>query len=92
MLAGYGTSQKLNRLMTGEFVIRKLENSSAYALAGLSADTKFNLARTLELPWSGRYVGVPPNPRFGQTPKLGSLHVAMTRTVEAAWRAATPRR
>jgi hypothetical protein len=92
LLVSYGTSQKLNRLLTGEFAIRKLENSSAYTLAGLSVDTKFDLGRTLELPWNGRYFSVPPNPRFGQTPKLGSLHVAMTRTVEAALRAAKPRR
>ena len=88
--AGYGTSQKLNRLLTGEFAIRRLENPSAYALAGLSVDTKFNLGRTLELPWNGRYFSAPLNPRFGQTPKLGSLHIALTRTVEAAVRAAAP--
>ena len=91
VLVGYGTSQKLSRLLTGEFAIRRMENAAAYKLAGLSADTKFDLGRTLELPWNERYFSVPPNPRFGQSPKLGSLHIAMTRTVEAALRASKQR-
>lgn len=88
----YGTSQKLGRLLSGEFAIRKPDNPAAYTLAGLSADTKFDLGRILDLPWNERYFSVPPSPRFGQTPKLGSLHIAMTRTVEAALRASKPLR
>lgn len=45
----YGTSQKVDRLYHGEFTITPADGE-AYALAGLSYPTKFNFARTLELP------------------------------------------
>ena len=84
----YGTSKRLGRLLAGEFAIRKSDNAAAYALAGLSYDTKFNLAETLALPWDNPYFAVPPNPRHGQMPTLGSLHSGMMKVVEAAMRAA----
>jgi hypothetical protein len=84
----YGTSQKLERLKAGEFAIRRLDNAAAYELAGLSHDTKFDLAKALSLPWGDMFFGVPPNPRHGQTPKLGSLHSGMMKIVAAAFRAA----
>jgi hypothetical protein len=83
----YGTSQSLTRLRAGEFAIRKLDNAAAYTLAGLSFDTKFNLVNTLSLPWDSMFFAVPPDPRYGQVPKLGSLHAAMIKVVEAALRA-----
>lgn len=83
----YGTSQKLQQLTAGEFVIRKAENSAAYELAGLSYDTKFDLRNRVELPWNDTFFAVPPNPAHGQTPKLGSLHIAMERALKAAAKA-----
>jgi hypothetical protein len=83
----YGTSKKLGRLLAGEFAIRKSDHAAAYALAGLSYDTKFNLAETLALPWDNLFFAVPPNPRHGQMPKLGNLHSGMMKVVEAAMRA-----
>ena len=83
----YGTSKKLGRLVAGEFAIRKSDNAAAYALAGLSYDTKFNLAETLALPWDNQFFAVPPNARHGQMPKLGSLHSGMMKVVAAAMRA-----
>ena len=83
----YGTSKKLGRLLAGEFVIRKSDNAAAYALAGLSYDTKFNLMETLSLPWDSQFFAISPNPRHGQIPKLGSLHPGMMKVVEAAMRA-----
>ena len=80
----YGTSQKLDRLKAGEFAIRRLDN---YESAGLSHDTKFDLAKALTLPWDRMFFDVPPNPRHGQTPKLGSLHPGMMKIVSAALRA-----
>ena len=82
----YGTSKRLGRLLAGEFAIRKSDNAAAYALAGLSYDTKFNLAETLALPWDNQFFAVPPNSRHGQMPKLGSLHPGMMKVVEAAMR------
>ena len=83
----YGTSQKLGRLQSGEFAIRKLGDPAAYALAGLSYDTKFDLVKTLSLPWESMFFAIPPDPRHGQNPKLGSLHSGMMKVVAAAWRA-----
>lgn len=83
----YGSSQKVDRLATGEFAIRKAENKAAYELAGLSYDTKFDLRNKVELPWNDSFFAVPPNPAHGQTPKLGSLHIGMTRALQAAAKA-----
>ena len=70
----YGTSQKTARLYSGEFRISKLENPAAYASAGLSYDTKFDLKAVLELPFNDTYFSVPPHAPHGQSPKLGILH------------------
>ncbi|MSQ72491.1 MAG: hypothetical protein EXR27_14545 [Betaproteobacteria bacterium] len=88
----YGTSQKLDRLLAGEFAIRRLENGAAYSMAGISYDTKFDLKRTMLLPWTEPFFGVPPEARHGQNPKLGSLHVGMLKAVAAAARGAVARR
>lgn len=84
----YGTSQKLDRMLAGEFAIRKVENPAAYVLAGLSYDTKFDLNNMLELPWNDSFFGVPPLAPHGENPKLGTLHISMMRKLESAARAA----
>ena len=83
----YGTSRHLDHLHPGEFAIRNLENHVAFALAGLSYDTKFNLAEILSLPWDNQFFSVPPAPKYGQIPKLGNLHSGMMKAVRAALRA-----
>ena len=80
----YGTSQKTDRLAAGEFAIRKADNNAAYEMAGLSYDTKFDLRKMVELPWNDSFFAVQPNPAHGQTPRLGSLHIGMKRSLEAA--------
>lgn len=87
----YGTSQHLTRLKTGEVAITQLKHPSAYALAGLAYDTKFDLKVIVELPWSERYFKPPLRNRHGNTPKIGTLHATMLRAVEAAYRAAASR-
>ena len=84
----YGTSKKLDRMVSGEFAIRRMADQTAYAMAGLSFDTKFSLRDIVELPWNEDFFGVPPDPRFGQTPKLGSLHPCMMKVFASAARAA----
>ena len=59
----------------------------AYALAGLSCPTKFNLKAAVELPYDTTWFAVPPAAPFGQTPKLGVLHPSLHRRVAAAWKA-----
>ena len=81
----YGTSQKTDRLYSGEFLIAKSEHPAAYSSAGLSYDTKFNLNNILELPFNDAYFSVPPHAPHGQTPKLGTLHPSMVRIAAAAF-------
>lgn len=83
----YGTSQKTNRLYSGEFRIAKSEHSVAYASAGLSFDTKFDLRNILELPFNDNYFSVPPHAPYGQNPKLGTLHPSMVRVAASAFAA-----
>ena len=83
----YGTSQKLQQLKRGEFAITRDKHPSAYALAGLAYDTKFDFKAMVDLPWSERYFKVPPRSPHGNTPKLGTLHATVLRAVEAAYRA-----
>lgn len=85
----YGTSQKTNRLYIGEFLISKRDHSAAYASAGLSYDTKFNLKRILELPFNDDYFSVPPLAPYGQIPKLGILHPSMVKIAAAAFSASS---
>lgn len=82
----YGTSQKTKQLYAGEFLIASVD-VHAFDLAGLSFDTKFDLAHTQVLPYTTKWFKVPPNPRFGQSPKLGSLHPSLLRTAQAAYNA-----
>ena len=83
----YGTSQKTNRLYTGEFRIGKIEHPAAFASAGLSFDTKFDLRNVLELPFNDDYFSVPPHAPYGQNPKLGTLHPSMVRVASTAFSA-----
>jgi hypothetical protein len=73
----YGTSQHLNRMLSGEFAIRKQDNPSAYLLAGLSYDTKFDLRNIANIPWNNDFFEVPHMAPHGNNPKLGTLHACM---------------
>ncbi len=86
----YGTSQRTTTLYAGEFAILRDRHRAAYAAAGLSYDTKFNLKQALDLPYSSEWFSVPPASPHGQTPKLGTLHPSLVRAVQAAYRAASP--
>jgi len=83
----YGTSQKTDRLYSGEFRISQSEHPIAYASAGLSYNTKFDLSKMLDLPYNDDYFSVPPHAPHGQTPKLGILHPSMVRIAAAAFAA-----
>lgn len=84
----YGTSQRTTRLYRGEFSILHERNPAAYAAAGLSYDTKFDLRQVLDLPYNTEWFSVPPAAPHGQTPRLGVLHPSLVRAVQAALRAA----
>jgi len=82
----YGTSQRVDDLHAGEFSITRADRE-AFVVAGLSFDTKFDLANVVELPFSDRWFAVPPGAPNGQTPKLGLLHSSLMRRAAAAHRA-----
>jgi hypothetical protein len=82
----YGTSQNVSRLRSGQMAITQHQHSAAYALAGLSYDTKFDFKRLMLLPWSERYFKVPPRSPYGQSPKLGTLHPSLMHAAEMAFR------
>jgi hypothetical protein len=84
----YGTSQRVDKLLAEEFSITRNFHPQAFLLAGLAEDTKFNLGEAVELPWQDRYFGVPPRPKHGQTPKLGTLHPSVYQAAAAAYVAA----
>jgi hypothetical protein len=84
----YGTTQRTTTLRAGEFLISKDKNPVAIKQAGLAFDTKFDLNKVVELPWTERYFKTPPSPAYGQSPKLGSLHASMSKALTAAYNAA----
>ncbi len=73
----------------GELSILRDRNAVAYEAAGLSYDTKFDLKKALDLPYTTEWFSVPPAAPNGQTPKLGTLHPSLVRAVQAAFRAAS---
>jgi hypothetical protein len=83
----YGTSQEVDKLFPGEFVIIP-SDGDAYSISALSYPTKFNLASTFELPFNEDWFGVPPGAPHGQVPKLGVLHPSLMRRARAAMEAA----
>jgi hypothetical protein len=82
----YGTTQRVDDLHAGGFSITRADRE-AFVVAGLSFDTKFDLANVVELPFSDRWFAVPPGAPNGQTPKLGLLHSSLMRRAAAAHRA-----
>ena len=82
----YGTSKRVTTPYAGQFAITHAD-CEAYRASGLSYDTKFNLARRLNLPFNDEYFRVPPGARHGQQPKLGVLHPSLVRRAAAAFEA-----
>jgi hypothetical protein len=85
----YGTSKRTTTLHGGEFIISSTGNRAAYDMAGLSYDTKFDLKRAIDLPYTSEWFAVPPAAPHGQTPKLGTLHPSLMLALQAAYQAAT---
>ena len=89
VLVAYGTSQKITSLRRGEFLLRK-DGSAAFKLTGLSFDTKFSFADTVELDFSNQWFKLPPGTPGGVSPKLGVLHAAYGKAAHAAYLAIQP--
>lgn len=86
----YGTSQKTDRLRSGEFAIAP-DDTAAFRLAGFNSATKFCFTQMVELPFNDLWFKPPPGAPHGQLPKLGMLHPNMTRRAQTAWKAAGAR-
>jgi hypothetical protein len=86
VLVAYGTSQKIQTLRTGEFLV-SARDSAAYRLSGLSFDTKFSMKDLVELAYNQQWFKVPPHCPHGQLPKLGMLHPSLVQRAAAAWHA-----
>ena len=85
----YGTSKKANQLHSGEFAIT-LADGPAYTHAGLSFDTKFDLRKQEDLPYTEHWFRAPPAQPFGQSPKLGVLHPSLVKRAQAAFNTVRP--
>ena len=64
----FGTSKKTDRLYKGEFLVATRSGRRA---AGLDRATKFDLGRTVRLPWAIQFFTVIPG---GDSLLMGSLH------------------
>ena len=77
----FGTSKKSDRLYQGEFLISSPSGKQA---AGLDRPTKFDLARTVRLPWAREFFIVKPGK---SRLVIGSLHpsdmIALKRTAQS---------
>ena len=88
VLVAYGTSKKTNLLYAGEFAIYP-KDASGYDRSGLSFATKFNLKKTVYLPYNNIWFGPPPK-GSGNMPKLGELHPSLVKRLHAAANGLSP--
>lgn len=84
VIVAYGTSQRVTDLVRGEFAINA-NDSPAFEKSGLSYPTKFDLRKTVRVPFNSLWFGPPPSPRGSQTPKLGELHATCSKKLNAAY-------
>ena len=64
----FGTSQKTDKLYKGEFLV---VTPSGIRAAGLDLPSKFDLGRTVRLPWAREFFTIKPG---GSRLVMGSLH------------------
>jgi len=83
VLVAYGTSQRVDKLHSGEFAITQAD-VAAYQLAGLSYPTKFDLRQRVLLPYVGDWFAVAPGTPHGQLPRVGTLHPSLLGKFRAA--------
>lgn len=73
VIIAYGTSQRTERLFPGEFVLDP--NDPGFPLSGLGCKTKFDLSRTVQLPFNSNWFDPAPGVHTNSPlPKLGTLH------------------
>lgn len=86
----YGTTQRVDYLFPAEFAITRADGD-AFEATGLEHDTKFNLAKRVDLPYDTTWFDVAPRIRHGQSPKMGHVTMALERRLRKAVMAALNR-
>jgi hypothetical protein len=84
VVVAYGTSQKVRDLVRGEFAIYE-SDTPAFEKSGLSFPTKFNLRKTVCVPYNSHWFAPPPSPSVSQSPRLGELHSTCNKKLNAAF-------
>ncbi|WP_229508914.1 type II toxin-antitoxin system PemK/MazF family toxin [Massilia sp. CCM 8734] len=69
----YGTSQRTTTLHRGEFSILHDRNRAGFQAAGLRYDTKFDLKRAIDLPYTSEWFSVPLRRRMDKYPSWASF-------------------
>ncbi|ELP97478.1 type II toxin-antitoxin system PemK/MazF family toxin [Pseudomonas syringae pv. syringae] len=73
VIVAYGTSQRTEKLFRGEFVLDP--NEPGFSLSGLSVRTKFDVSRTVQLPFNSDWFDPAPGVHINSPlPKMGTLH------------------
>ena len=83
----YGTA-KGGPLQATEFSIERSRHPAEFARAGLYRDGRFDMLNFVTCGWTDQTFAIPKDPRFGETPKIGSIHPRTTERLKAAHLAA----
>jgi hypothetical protein len=83
----YGTSRKTTGKYSGEFELTP-RDGDVFGRSGLEVETKFDLGRTVWLPYDDRWFKPRPAARPQSTPKLGVLDVSRNAEVSRRFIAA----
>lgn len=81
----YATSNRA-KLYPSEIEITADEHPVEYRSAGLSSNTKFDLAKIILLDYTDAWFAVPFAPMYGPVPKLGTLHALTMPRLSAAYK------
>jgi hypothetical protein len=84
----YGTTQHLDRLGKGDFVITE-QDGAAYRATGLAHPTKFQFRKLVVLDYTDLWFAPAPGRPSKPTPKLGFLAAALMKRAAAAFHEAT---
>ncbi|MFJ3487189.1 hypothetical protein ACIPL1_27785 [Pseudomonas sp. NPDC090202] len=86
VLVAYGTTKRTSQdeLYPGEFALDP--SDGGFAVSGLTLRTKFDLARTVKLPFNSTWFGPAPGVHANTPlPKMGVLHPSYMRAANAAY-------
>ncbi len=86
----YATSNR-SKLYPSEIEITAQEHPVEYRSAGLSSDTKFDLAKVILLDYTDEWFALPFAPMHGPVPKLGTVHALTMPRLTAAYKLALKR-